>query len=44
MKLSHLDGIVIAGYYRINLVIGLFYRKKASASTDDFFVLGREVS
>jgi len=44
MKLSLLDWIVIAGYFLINLLIGLYYRKKASASTDDFFVSGRQVS
>ncbi len=44
MKLSHLDSVVIAGYFLVNLAIGLYYRKKASASTDDFFVSGREVS
>jgi Na+/proline symporter len=44
MKLTHVDWLVVAGYFLINLLIGLYYRKKASASTDDFFVSGREVS
>jgi len=44
MKLSFLDWVVIAAYFLMNLLIGLYYRKKASASTDDFFVSGREVS
>ena len=44
MKLTFTDWIVVAGYFLINLLIGLYYRKKASASTDDFFVSGREVS
>ena len=35
---------MVAAYFLINLIIGLYYRKKASASTDDFFVSGREVS
>jgi SSS family solute:Na+ symporter len=44
MKLSPLDWIVVAGYFVLNLAIGLYYRKKASASTSDFFVSGREVT
>ena len=44
MKLTLIDWIVVAAYFLINLLIGLCYRKKASASTDDFFVSGREVS
>jgi Na+/proline symporter len=44
MKLTTLDWVVVAAYFLLNLLIGLYYRKKASASTDDFFVSGREVS
>jgi len=44
MKLTFADWLVVAAYFLINLLIGLYYRKKASASTDDFFVSGREVS
>jgi Na+/proline symporter len=44
MKLTLLDWIVVAGYFVLNLAIGLYYRKKASASTSDFFVSGREVT
>ncbi len=44
MKLTLTDWLVVAGYFLLNLVIGLYYRKKGSASTDDFFVSGREVS
>jgi Na+/proline symporter len=44
MKLTLADWVVVAGYFLINLLIGLYYRKKASASTDDFFVSGREVT
>ena len=44
MKLTFTDWAVVAAYFLINLLIGLYYRKKASASTDDFFVSGREVS
>lgn len=44
MKLTLLDWIVVAIYFIVNLAIGLYYRKKAGASTDDFFVSGREVT
>ena len=44
MKLTFLDWSVVAAYFLINLLIGLYYRKKASASTADFFVSGRQVT
>src|SRR5437016_13650996 len=44
MKITYADWLVVAGYFLVNLLIGLYYRKKASGSTDDFFVSGREVS
>ena len=44
MKITLEDWLVVAAYFLVNLLIGLYYRKKASASTDDFFVSGREVS
>ncbi len=44
MKLTIIDWTVVGAYFLINLLIGLYYRKKASASTSDFFVSGREVS
>ncbi len=44
MKMTVTDWIVVGAYFLINLLIGLYYRKKASASTDDFFVSGRQVS
>jgi solute:Na+ symporter, SSS family len=44
MKITLLDWVVVAVYFLANLAIGLYYRKKASASTGDFFVSGREVS
>ena len=44
MKLTFLDWAVVAAYFLINLLIGLYYRKKASASTGDFFVSGRQVT
>ncbi len=44
MKLTYIDWLVVGVYFLINLLIGLYYRKKASASTDDFFVSGRQVT
>jgi len=44
MKLTFIDWSVVAAYFLFNLLIGLYYRKKASGSTEDFFVSGREVS
>ena len=44
MKITFVDWLVVAAYFLVNLLIGLYYRKKAGASTDDFFVSGREVS
>ena len=44
MKLTIIDWTVVGAYFLLNLLIGLYYRKKASASTDDFFVSGREVT
>src|SRR5438552_1405604 len=44
MKITLADWLVVAVYFLVNLSIGLYYRKRASASTDEFFVSGREVS
>ncbi|MBI4166742.1 MAG: Na+:solute symporter [Acidobacteria bacterium] len=44
MKLTFLDWCVVAFYFLINLLIGLYYRKKAGASTAEFFVSGRQVT
>ena len=44
MKLTLTDWLVVAGYFLLNLLIGLYYRRKASSSTEEFFVSGREVS
>jgi len=35
---------VIAGYFAINFMIGLWYRRRATGSTEEFFVSGRNVS
>jgi solute:Na+ symporter, SSS family len=44
MRLSVLDWAIIAAYFAVNVGIGLYYRKRATASTEDFFVSGRNVS
>ncbi|HXY49488.1 MAG TPA: sodium:solute symporter family protein [Terriglobales bacterium] len=44
MPLTATDWIVIAGYLLVNLLIGLYYRRKASGNTEEFFISGREVS
>src|SRR5512139_348856 len=44
MKLTLLDWSVIAAYFAVNLLIGLCYRKRATGSTEDYFVSGRNVS
>ena len=44
MKLTITDWIVVGAYFLINLLIGLYYRKKAGSSTSEFFISGREVT
>src|SRR5438477_9382018 len=44
MHLTPLDWSVIASYFAINIVIGLWYRRRATGSTEEFFVSGRNVS
>jgi Na+/proline symporter len=44
MPLTFTDWAVIAGYLLINLLIGIYYRRRASGNTEEFFVSGRNVS
>jgi Na+/proline symporter len=44
MQLTALDWLAIAGYFAVNLAIGLYYRRRATSSTEDYFVSGRNVS
>jgi solute:Na+ symporter, SSS family len=44
MPLSLTDWIVIVGYLLVNLAIGIYYRRRASGNTEEFFVSGRDVS
>jgi Na+/proline symporter len=44
MALTFLDWLAIAAYFAANVAIGLYYRRRATASTADYFVSGRNVS
>ena len=44
MRLTLVDWLVIGGYILVNMGIGLWYRRRAVASTDEFFAGGRNVS
>ncbi len=44
MHLTWFDWSVIAAYFAVNVLIGLWYRRRATGSTDEFFVGGRNVS
>ena len=44
MPLTALDWVVIIGYLLVNLAIGIYYRRRASGNTEEFFISGRDVS
>jgi SSS family solute:Na+ symporter len=44
MRLNWLDWVAITIYFLANIGIGLYYRRRATRSTEDFFVGGRSVS
>jgi solute:Na+ symporter, SSS family len=44
MPLTSMDWAVIIGYLLVNLLIGIYYRRRASGNTEEFFVSGRDVS
>jgi len=44
MQLAFIDWLAVAAYFALNVAIGLFYRKRATASTEDFFIGGRKVT
>ena len=44
MQLSIIDWLVIIAYFACNVCIGLYFRKRATASTEDYFVGGRKVT
>jgi len=44
MALTATDWVVIGIYLALNLLISLYYRRRSSGSTEEFFVSGRNVS
>jgi len=44
VQLTALDWLAIAAYFLANILIGLYYRSRATGSTEDYFVSGRNVS
>src|ERR1051325_301353 len=44
MPLTSTDWAVIVGYLLINLLIGIYYRRRSSGTTAEFFISGRDVS
>jgi Na+/proline symporter len=43
LTLTTLDWIFVAVYFALNFAIGLYYRKRAGASLEDYFLSGRNV-
>jgi solute:Na+ symporter, SSS family len=44
MRLTLIDWLAIAAYFLLNILIGIYYRKRATGSTEDYFVSGRNAS
>jgi len=44
MQLQTVDWLVIIAYFALNICIGLYLRKRATSSTEDYFVGGRKVA
>ncbi len=44
MQLTFIDWVAVAAYFLFNILIGLYYRKRATASTEDYFIGGRKVT
>lgn len=43
MHLSQADIVIIIGYFVISLILGLYFTKRASSSTEEFFLSGRRL-
>ncbi len=43
MKLTFVDWAVVAIYFLFNLAVGFYYKKRASESTSEFFLGGRNI-
>ncbi len=44
MQLTLIDWLAVAAYFLFNVLIGLYYRKRATATTEDYFIGGRKVT
>lgn len=44
MQLTVIDWVIIALYFGFNLLIGVYFRKRATKSVNDFFIGGRNVT
>ena len=44
MTLTILDWVAIVGYLLLMLLLGFYFRRRSSRSTEDYFVSGRQVS
>src|SRR5256712_12302901 len=44
MKFALLDWAAVVGYLLITLLLGLYFRRRSSQSTENYFVSGRDVS
>jgi SSS family solute:Na+ symporter len=44
VQLTLVDWIIIFAYFAFNLAIGIYYRKKATGSVNDYFISGRNVT
>lgn len=44
MPLSTIDWLVIVAYFAFSVGIGLYFRKRATASTEEYFIGGRKVA
>src|SRR5579859_2515637 len=42
VKLTIVDWTVVAAYFLLNLLIGLYYKKRAGQNTSEYFLSGRE--
>ncbi len=44
MRLSALDWVAILAYLLVSLLLGLYFRRRSAASTEEYFVSGRRAS
>src|SRR6266540_4173005 len=44
MVLSTIDWLIIAAYFLVSLVIGLYYSRRASQNVGEYFLSGRNLS